>query len=254
MSDENPEHEAQAPDAEGAKRRSAGAAASRARRIGGRVPAAGRPPADDQAPPAPVTDPVRLTKPRRKPPAPPGPGTPGAGPTVVVVPAWLRWAPAGALGAGAAAMIALLIVFSNGVWWAKPNGATQREQVLAAAKTCVVTSNTYAYTQLDAYETKALACTTGQLRTKLKTTIDKLIKVNAPQLKASQRAQINRGGIETITSDGSQWTVLVFGQLAVTNTNSPKGRTDPFAAQVRMEKVHGKWIMSALATVSTPLS
>jgi hypothetical protein len=48
--------------------------------------------------------------------------------------------------------------------------------------------------------------------------------------------------------------VLVFGQLSVVNSNEPKGRTDPFAAEVTMEKVHGKWLMSGLQTVATPLS
>jgi hypothetical protein len=151
-------------------------------------------------------------------------------------------------------MIALLLVFSHGVWWAKQSGSVEREKVLAAAKTCVVASNTYKYTQLDAFEKQALACATGQFRTQLKSTIEKLIKVNAPQLKAAQRASINRGGIEAVTSDGKQWTVLLFGQLAVTNTNYPQGRTDPFAAQVRMQKVSGAWVMSDLKTVSTPLS
>jgi hypothetical protein len=151
-------------------------------------------------------------------------------------------------------MAILLVTFSHGVWWAKPSGSIQREKVLAAAKTCTAVSNTYKYTQLAAFENKALDCATGTFRAQLKTTIERLIKVNAPQLKASQRAQISRGGIETITSNGHQWTVLLFGQLAVTNTNYPKGRTDPFAAQVRMQKVNGKWLMADLKTVSTPLS
>jgi hypothetical protein len=170
------------------------------------------------------------------------------------VPGWLRWAPAGVLSAGAVAMAVLLIVFSHGVWWGTTSSAVQREQVLAAAKTCLATANTYQYTALDAYEKKALACTTGGLTAKLRKTIDKLVRVRAPQLKAGQRAEINRAGIEAITKDGSQWTVLVFGQLAVTNTNYPKGRTDPFAAEVRMQKAHGQWLMSDLQNVSTPLS
>jgi hypothetical protein len=259
MSDETPEkNEGRrpsphpgVPEPDDTPRRSAGAAASRARRIGGRVPATGAAPAT----PEPATPPVATSRWKRRPAAAPAaPAQPGTGATVVAVPDWLRWAPAGALTAAAAAMVAILLVFSHGVWWSKPSGPVEREKVLAAAKTCVVVTNSYKYAQLDAFETQALACATGQFRTQLKSTIDKLIKVNAPQLKASQRAQINRGGIETLTSDGRQWTVLLFGQLAVTNTNYPKGRTDPFAAQVRMEKVHGKWVMSDLKTVSTPLS
>jgi hypothetical protein len=237
-------------------RRSAGAAASRARRIGGRVRPAGAEPA---APAAGAEAPVQLHKPAADLPAPPpelsAPPSGASAPAVVVaVPGWLRWAPAAALSAGAVVMAVLLLVFSHGVWWAKPNGSEQRQQVLASAKTCVAASNDYKYTALDAYESKALACTTGQFRNQLKGIIERLVKVNAPRLKASQTAQISRGGVETITSDGRQWTVVLFGQLAVTNTNYPQGRTDPFAAQVRMQKDHGKWLMSDLKTISTPLS
>jgi hypothetical protein len=176
-------------------------------------------------------------------------------------PAWLNWLPAAVLSAGALAMAVLLIVFSHGVWWgpdpaAVPSGrtATLREQVLAAAKTCVASTNTYKYTELDSYESRALACTTGQFTSQLKDTIDRLIRVNAPKLKSSQTAQINRGGIESISPDGRQWTILLFGQLSVTNSNDKQPRTDPFAAQVVMQRVRGKWLMAKLTTVSTPLS
>jgi hypothetical protein len=158
-------------------------------------------------------------------------------------------------------MAILLVAFSHGVWWgpdpdAKPSAAKvaqNREQILAAAKSCVVAANDYDYRSLDAYETRALACTTGQLTAKLRTTIESLIKKNAPGIKARQTTQISRGGIETVTPDGAQWTLLLFGQLSVVNSNYPKGRTDPFGAQVRMEKVKGKWVMSDLTVVSSPV-
>ena len=232
--------------------RSAGAAARRARRIGGLGAQSQH---DSPDAPSSAAGGGPSLPPPPPPVSPPPPPPSGGQPTVVVaVPAWLRWAPAGVLTAGAIVMAILLVTFSHGVWWAKTSGTVQREKVLAAAKTCVAASNTYKYTQLDAFEKKALDCATGTFRVQLRTTIEKLIKVNAPQLKASQTAQISRGGIETITSNGRQWTVLLFGQLAVTNTNYPKGRTDPFAAQVRMQKVGGKWLMADLKTVSTPLS
>lgn len=252
MTDKEPTEPTEQP------RRSAGAAASRARRIGGAGGArsAPQPAAGTEQPATQSGAPVAMAKPTRSAdlPAPPPPVADGAPVVVVQVPAWLRWAPAGVLGIGVIVMAILLVTFSNGVWWAKPSGNVQREKVLAAAKTCVAQSNTYKYTDLDTFEKKALACATGTFHTQLRTTIERLIKVNAPQLKASQTAQISRGGVEAITSNGHQWTVLLFGQLAVTNTNYPKGRTDPFAAQVRMQKVGGKWLMTDLKTVSTPLS
>jgi Mce-associated membrane protein len=156
-------------------------------------------------------------------------------------------------------MAVLLVVFSHGVWWGPDpqhvpqdkSPAVVREQVLAAAKTCVAAANTYQYTDLDSYETKALACTTGQFTSQLQDTIERLIKANAPRLKSSQTAQINRGGIESVSQDGKQWTVLLFGQLSVTNNENKTPRTDPFAAQVRMDKVGGKWLIGALTTVSS---
>jgi len=244
VSDETPEtHETQ--------RRSAAAAASRARRIGGRS-GSSAPHAD----PAPAPEPtVTNTVAKERPSAPPPESKPEreAPRPPREMPGWLRWAPAGALSAGAVAMIALLVVFSHGVWWAKPSGNVTRDQVLAAAKTCLAATNTYKYTALDQYAKAVHGCTTNPLTGQIDETITSLIKPNAAKLKASQTAQINRGAIETISSDGHQWTLLLFGQLNVVNSNYPKGRTDPFAAQVRMDKVHGKWLMSYLATVASPV-
>jgi hypothetical protein len=118
----------------------------------------------------------------------------------------------------------------------------------------VVQANNYDYRSLDAYETRALACTTGQLTAQLKHTIDNQVKQLAPGLKAKQTAQISRAGIESVSPDGSQWTLLVFGQLSVVNANYPKGRTDPFGAQVVVEKAHGKWLLADLKTVSSPVA
>jgi hypothetical protein len=225
----------------------AAAAASRARRIGGRPSgtAARQPVRREEPAGGEATRPVKPAKPakpaRRK----------RAG---AEVPGWLRWLPAGVLSAGAVAMVVLLIVFSHGVWWAKPSGNAERDRVLAAAKTCVAKTNTYTYTALDKYRKQVQACTTGALTGQIDKTIDSLIKKYAPTLKAKQTAQINKGGIEAVSGSGDQWTLVVFGQLSVTNSNYPSGRTDPFAAQVRMQKVRGKWLMSGLQTVSTPVS
>ncbi|HZC72510.1 MAG TPA: hypothetical protein VE442_17570, partial [Jatrophihabitans sp.] len=180
-------------------------------------------------------------------------GSAQAGATPLVLPGWLRWAPAGILSAGVVAMAVVLIVFSNGVWWARPAGNTIRQEVLAAAKTCLAAQNTYKYTDLDAYEQRALGCTTGHLHTALHDAIETLVKKKAPKLHASQTAQINRAGIVSISSDGRRWTILVFAQLGVVNTNFPKGRVDPFAARVIMEKVGDRWLATEVDEVSTPV-
>lgn len=255
------------------------AAARRARRIGGRPTGGPRQDGESAEPEGAAEPEAGPSLAKETPPAPPESGAasvPADGrggedtglrrpgprtPVITAVPPWLNWAPAAVLSVGALVMAVLIIVFSHGVWWGPDpksvpqdkSAAAVREQVLAAAKTCVATANTYRYTDLDGYETKALACTTGEFTSQLRDTIDRLIKVNAPRLKSAQTAQINRGGIEAVSDDGRQWTILLFGQLSVTNDQNKQPRTDPFAAQVRMDKVDGKWLIGALTTVSTPL-
>jgi len=263
------------PAAVAPRRAPGAAAASRARRIGGGRPTPG--PAVQLAKPAVKTvetaetaenaetgvtadTPAVATPETRavggRAPLPIGDGAPPS------VPAWLNWAPAGVLAAGCVVMAILITIFSHGVWWGPDRAAPpsrsavaqQREQVMAAAKSCAVAANDYDYRSLAAYEKKALACTTGGLTSQLKQTIESLIMKNAPTLQAKQVTQITRGGIETVTPDGKQWTLLLFGQLSVVNAKEPNGRLDPFAAQVRMEKAHGKWVMSKLTVVSLPIT
>lgn len=242
------------------------AAARRARRIGG-LPSSGAG-ARKEEPLAPSPAPRLEKQPRRDsgatagavPPPPARAAEPGAPANASAVPDWLIWTPAAVASVGAVVMAVLLIVFSHGVWWGPdptkvPGGAAAnvtRDRVLAAAKTCVADANSYKYTDLAGFESKALACTTGVFTGHYKDIIDTVIKVNAPKLKASQTAQINKGGIEAVSADGTQWTILLFGQLTVTNANASAPRTDPFGAQVRMERVGGKWLISALTTVSNP--
>jgi hypothetical protein len=252
----------------------AAAAASRARRIGGRTGAApaahlgadagtattkpGTPPArispssesgfDDPAL-EPAAGPVRVSKaaPNLRPDLPPAPAGAAAS-----VPAWLRWAPAGFLSAAAVAMAIVLVVTSHGVWWGKQSGTAIRDQVLAAAKACVAKTNTYRYTSIDAYERAGLTCATGDFTSQFRDAVEKLVKKNAPTLKSVQSTQINTAAIESVTR-GGHWSVLIFGQIKVTNTNYPNGRTDPFGAVVQMTKVHGTWLISGLKTVSSPV-
>jgi hypothetical protein len=240
------------PGATPAKPAPAVSAAARARRIGGRV--GPRPDASSSAAPVPgATEPVVLSKAATSTVDSDGLPDPAAPPSVVVVPGWLRWLPAEVLTAGAVVMAILMIVFSHGVWWGRPSGNSVREEMMAAAKTCVARTNTYKYTELPKYSKAVKDCTTGALTGQINKTIETVIKKYAPSLKATQTAQITRGAIEAVSAHGEQWTVLVFGTLSVVNTNDPKGRTDPFAAQVKMEKIHGKWLMSGLTTVATPV-
>lgn len=245
----------------------AAAAARRARRIAGPArPPAAPPPAPAEpvtadpstAEPVPVAEPVSRTEPM---------AAPGASSVT-------RWLPAGILIVAAVTMGVLLLTFSHSVWWAKPsasapttgksgsasspptNPATAasnqlRERVLAAAKQCVVATNKYDYRTFDADEAAGLKCTTGVQSKRYKTAMENLIRAQASKIKASQVPQINLAGIESVTAGGKQWSIVVYGQLAIHNANV-KARTDPFAAVVRMDYVHGTWLMSDVQTLAEP--
>ncbi|MEO9137771.1 MAG: hypothetical protein ABI345_01765 [Jatrophihabitans sp.] len=166
------------------------------------------------------------------------------------VPAWLAWAPPVAFAAVAAVFIALFIAdhVGNG---ASVTSNTERQTVLAAAKTCVATLNTYDYRTLDAAEKSGVACTTGRLTTDYQATMTNVIMKNAPELKSGQVAKINTAGIESVSPSGQQFTVLLYAQLNVSSANYPKGRVDPFAASAIMQKVGGKWLIAKINTVSS---
>jgi hypothetical protein len=199
---------------------------------------------------------------------------PSAPPPASTGSATARWLPAAVLVAAAVTMIVLLATFSHSVWWAKPSSATGppatgtskggvtgnggavnelRERVLAAAKQCVVATNQYNYKTLDADEAAGAKCTTGVQTSRYKSAMEHLIRKTAIKIKASQVAQINTAGIESVTADGKQWSIVVYGQLAIHNANV-KARTDPFAAVARMDYVNGKWLMADLQTLQEPSS
>jgi hypothetical protein len=175
-------------------------------------------------------------------------------------------------------VLALCVAFSHGVWWGKSkteNLQSERDRVLAAAKSCIATMNTYDYRKLDQAEKAGLACTTGALSKQYQDVFEKTIKPQAKAVQFTQTAQVNSAGIESVSPDGNQWVILVFGQLAITNSQtgagpapsgsaapsassapsapspSPSGsaapgpRLDPFSAQVTMQKVDGNWLVSA---------
>jgi hypothetical protein len=241
---------------------------SRARRIGGR-PTPSPAPHPNPGPARsgqPVRD-VSLTKPSpTEPSAPPStePTTPiepiePIEPTEPTEPSdagtgtgnWLRWLPAGILGVAALVGLVLLVVLSHGVYWAKPDTSAgartaKQEQVLAAAKKCFATVNTYDYRKLTGLVTKDLTCTTGKFSSDLKEALQKTIIKQAPAAKAVQTAQVNRAGVISVNRAGTQWVTLIYGQLVVSNNTTAKTtpRTDLFGAVVTMNKVGSKWLIS----------
>ena len=50
--------------------------------------------------------------------------------------------------------------------------------------------------------------------------------------------------METVSADGKQVTVVVFGQQKVTNTALSAPRIDPFRVRATMDLVAGHWLVS----------
>lgn len=246
----------------------AASAASRARRIGGARPSAA-PTASSGTAPAPSVADGAVGAPTPAAPAeasgakPVSVGTPETDEkaatdqrtekdrVTVEVPAWLRWAPAGVLSVCAIVMIVLIVVAGHGTWYSKPSGSAVRDQVLAAAKTCIAATNTYSYQTLTQDEAKGLACATGDWSHQYRKAITTIVRPSATKLKASQSVQINNAGIETISGNGQQWTVVVFGQTKIAQSGK-KARLDPFSAEVTMRHVGGKWLISKIDTIVNP--
>lgn len=219
--------------------------ARRARRIGGRptpAPKAAVPSEEATAEPAPV----RLDKPT----------APSRVRTDVVRSLPLAWFPAAVLGTAAVLLLGILIWFSHGGYWDKPDtnsagspSATEQQQVLAAAKTCFATVNTYDYTKLDDALAAGEKCTTGKFSDDYKLAFQTQIEALAPKRKATQTAQVNKAGIVSISPDGKQWVILIYGQLHITNSDTAKSNSpqvDPAGAVVTMDHVGDKWLISKL--------
>jgi hypothetical protein len=173
-----------------------------------------------------------------------------------------------------AALLGVGLWLSHGVWWAKtPLDARRndvRSQVLAAAKSCTAAVLSFDYRSLDNSEQAGKNCSTGQLAKDYTTLMDQTVKKIAPQTKTVQVFQTIKAGVTSVSPDGKQWVVLVFGQESVTNTSTTSGSTSPSpspsgsssaapsstprldisTAEVTLNQVNGRWLLSNMTTTS----
>jgi len=157
------------------------------------------------------------------------------------------------LGVAALVLVVLIAIAGHGVYYAKTgvSGKSRdntQQAALAAAKSCIATINTYDYRTLSKNESAALACITGAFTAKMKTTYTKTLLPEAPVAKATQTAQINYAGIRSVSADGMQVQVLLYGQLAVTNVQTASSgapRYDVFGIVATMNKVGDRWLVAA---------
>lgn len=269
----HPEDTSTAPVTGSSRTVPAAAAAARARRIGGRAstgqpnepvtpPAAAVPDANAETGAADAsegsgaadaselraTPPGAVTLNKSAPAGRPSVGTPDAA-TGGRRSSLLRWAPAAALTVALIVLAALVAVSTHGSRWDRPSGDATRDQVLGAAKSCVVMTNSYTYDKLNAFEKKGLGCATGSFAAQFKNSVEKILKKQAPAVKQKQSLQVNTAGIIGV-SDNDQWDVLIYGQISVTNTSTTTARLDPFGAVAHLKKVGGSWRVSSLCSQS----
>lgn len=121
---------------------------------------------------------------------------------------------------------------------------SQRDQALSAAKSSVPLILSYNYQSIDAGMAKAEAQLTGRARSDYLTAMTKSIKPAASKVKAVVQAQTDSAGVETVSADGDQVTVIVFGEQKVSNTSLSAPRTDIFRVRATMNLVNGHWLVS----------
>ncbi|PZS34113.1 MAG: hypothetical protein DLM58_06295 [Pseudonocardiales bacterium] len=161
---------------------------------------------------------------------------------------WLRWLPAGVLAVAALVLAVLCVALGSGVWYATKSSDEVRGEVLAAAKTCTGKVSSYDYRKLAEAKKDGLSCATGQFKKDYAKAMDTIIAKEAPVTKTTQSVQVAKAGIEQVSSDGKQWTVLIYGQHTVTNTKTglKTPRLDKLSVRATMDKVGNKWLISKI--------
>ncbi|HEU5271582.1 MAG TPA: hypothetical protein VFU36_16765 [Jatrophihabitans sp.] len=120
----------------------------------------------------------------------------------------------------------------------------ERDKALAAAKSEVPLILSYNYASFDADVAKAKAQLTGRAVTDYTTAMSQTIKPAAVKVKAVVQAQTDGAGVESVSPDGRQVTVVVFGEQKVTNTSLSAPRTDLFRVRATLDLVGGTWLVS----------
>lgn len=164
----------------------------------------------------------------------------------------LRWLPALIAGLATVVLLAIGVWQAHDVWWGSgfhDRRDETRQEVLAAAKPCTAAILSYDYRHLSAAQQAGEACATGTFKSdyvKAMATVTQL----APQEKTVQSFEVAKGGVQSVSADGKQWVVLLYGQISVTNagTKPDSPRLDITTAVVTLERVGRSWLISNMQT------
>jgi Mce-associated membrane protein len=154
------------------------------------------------------------------------------------VPAWLL---------AALAVVVLALAALDGWLLTSPpdvGSRAEREQALSTAKTAVPLILSYDYRRFDADVAAARARLTGRAVEDYVKAMTTTIKPTATKVHAVVQAQTDGAGVEAVSGDGNQVTVVVFGQQKVTNTSLTAARIDLFRVRVTLDRVRDQWLVS----------
>jgi Mce-associated membrane protein len=154
------------------------------------------------------------------------------------VPVWL---------VAVAAVLVLALAVLDGWLLTSQRGSgsrAEREQALSTAKTAVPLILSYDYRRFDSDVTRSRARLTGRAVEDYVKAMITTIKPTATKVHAVVQAQTDGAGVEAVSGDGDQVTVVVFGQQKVTNTTLTAPRIDLFRVRVTLDRVKGQWLVS----------
>lgn len=200
-------------------------------RVAGNAPVAGRPGSHDSTP-APIID------------APAG-GAEFAGD---------QDSARGVSRALVAVLLVLIVALGATAWWlassrGQAGSATERDQALSTAKSAAPVILSYNYRQLDKDIAAGRTRLTGRASTDYVQAMTRTIKPAAAKTHAVVQAQTDGAGVESVSADGKQVTVLVFGEQKVTNTSLTQPRTDLFRLRLTLSLVGKRWLVTKLDPV-----
>jgi Mce-associated membrane protein len=182
-------------------------------------------------------------------------GTRGSGgravqppPATSAKPSWLRWLPAGVAAALVVALAIVDVVMLQN-WRDQPGKAERRQQLIASVNVAVAKILSYDYRHLDQDEAAASGRLTGKFRDDYVHSMDSTIKTKAPSEKAVVVGEISSAAISSVSGDGKQAVLLVLGQQTITNTKQTTPRNEIVSLRVTAQLVHGKWLVSDLASL-----
>jgi Mce-associated membrane protein len=151
-------------------------------------------------------------------------------------------------------LIVVALMLASALTWVltanhRSNSHAAQDKVLAAAKSGAGLLLSYNYQHIDADKATTLPHLTGKFATDYATSMDTVIKPQAPKVKAVVEGQVDSAGIESVSPNGKQVVVVVFGQQKVSNTGLTQPRTDIARLRVTLDLVGDTWKISNLSQI-----